>query len=192
MSARNICLTAALALLLAASSSFAQRARPADREWKVFGGTAENTHYSPLRQINRDNVARLKVAWSYDTGDAFPGSELQCNPIITGGVLYATTPKMRVIAVDSATGEVRWSFDPNEEKRAPGKMRNRGLTYWTDGRDRRILVVFRHWLYALDAATGRPVAAFGQAGRVDLREGLGRPPQEMTVSATTPGVLYRD
>ena len=192
MSRWKLCLTAALALLLAAGSSFSQRARPADHEWKVFGGTAENTHYSPLRQINRDNVASLKVAWSYDTGDAFPGSELQCNPIITGGVLYATTPKMRVIALDAATGGVRWSFDPNEEKRTPGKMRNRGLTYWTDGRDRRILVVFRHWLYALDAATGRPVAAFGQAGRVDLREGLGRPAQEMTVSATTPGVLYRD
>src|SRR5205085_282886 len=65
--------------------------------WKMFGGNSENTHYSTLKQINRDNVNRMEVAWTYDTGDAFSGSEMQCNPIIVDGLMYATTPKLRVI-----------------------------------------------------------------------------------------------
>ncbi len=185
----------ALLLLWLAHSSGAQNGEAASREyreWKIFGGGPENIHYSALQQINRDNVHQLEVAWRYDTGDEFPGSEMQCNPIIVDGVLYATTPKVRVIALDAATGELRWSFDPNEGKKPPGKMRNRGVTYWEDGEDKRIYFVFRHWLYALDAQTGQPVKSFGEAGRVDLREGLGRDPQEITITASTPGVIYKD
>ncbi len=185
----------ALLLLWLAHGSEAQNGEAAGREyreWKMFGGGPENIHYSTLQQINRDNVHQLEVAWRYETGDEFPGSEMQCNPIIVDGVLYATTPKVRVIALDAATGELRWSFDPNEGKRPPGKMRNRGVTYWADGEDRRIYFVFRHWLYALDAKTGKLVKSFGEAGRVDLRQGLGRDPREITITASTPGVIYKD
>src|SRR5262249_43923633 len=155
-------------------------------EWRVYGGGPENTHYSRLRQINRANVGKLQVAWTYDTGDAFPGSEMQCNPIVADGVLYATTPKLRVIALDAATGRLRWSFDPNQGKKVVGKARNRGVTWWGDGSEQRIFFVTGHFLYALDAHTGRPAAAFGSDGRVDLREGLGRPPQEQFITSTTP------
>ena len=162
------------------------------REWRVYGGGPESIRYSTLSQITRGNVHRLRVAWTYDTGDAFRDSEMQANPIIIGGVLYATTPKLRVIALDAATGRLIWSFDPNREAPVRSRMRNRGVTYWEDGDDRRIFVVARHYLYALNAQTGASIPGFGNRGRVDLREGLGREPKTLTVSATTPGIVYRD
>ena len=163
------------------------------REWRMFGGGPENIHYSTLDQITRDNVHQLEVAWRFDSGDEFSGSEMQCNPIIIDGVMYATTPKLRVIALDAGNGKLIWSFDPNEGRRPLGKMRNRGVMYWEDGADKRIFFGFRHWLYALDAKTGQPVKSFGEKGRIDLREGfVGRDPREITISNTTPGAVYKD
>lgn len=162
------------------------------QEWRSYGGGPENTHFSPLKQITRENVKQLEVAWTYDTGDAFHDSEMQCNPIIVDGALYATSPKMRVFALDAATGKELWVFDPNEGRRALGKSRNRGVTYWEGGGERRIFFGFQNWLYALDARTGKPALDFGKGGRVDLREGLGRVPNELSVGLTTPGVVYKD
>ncbi|MGH9801218.1 MAG: c-type cytochrome, partial [Blastocatellia bacterium] len=168
-------------------------AAPNQTEWPSYGGNSENTHFSPLRQINRGNVNRLQVAWTYDTKDSFDGSELQCNPIIVGDTLYATSPKLRVFALDAATGQGRWSFDPNEGQRPQGAQRNRGVTYWAGAGQPRIYFAFRNWLYALDAKTGQPVNGFGNAGKVDLRDGLGRPDADrLTVGITTPGVVYKD
>lgn len=161
-------------------------------EWPTYGGTPENTHFSPLKQINRDNVKQLQVAWTYDTGDAFNGSEMQCNPVVVNGVLYGTSPKLRVFALDAATGKERWSFDPNALEKAPGRDRNRGVTYWDGNGEPRIYFGFRNWLYAVDAKTGQPVKSFGNDGRVDLREGLGRPAKALSVGLTTPGVVYKD
>ena len=174
-----------LALLLSATA-FAQI------DWKIYAGNSAGTRYSTLSQINRDNVGKLRVAWTYDTGDASKGSEMQCNPIVVHGVLYATTPKLRVIALDAATGKLRWSFDPLTNERVIGKSRNRGVTYWSDGKDERIFVAARSYLYAIDAATGKGIESFGDNGRVDLRQGLGRDPQTVTISATSPGVVYQD
>ncbi len=162
------------------------------REWTVYGGGPESIRYSALDQINRANVARLAVAWTYDTGDAFPESEMEANPIIVNGVLYTTSPKLRLIALDAATGKLRWSFDPRQNDNSFGKARNRGVTYWGEGADQRIFLPAGHWLYAVDARTGAPVKTFGDAGRVDLRAGLGRPPEDMSISATTPGIVYHD
>jgi len=162
------------------------------REWKVYGGGPEGLRYSSLDEINRRNVARLEKAWTFDTGDAFPNSEMQCNPIVVDGVLYATTPKLRVIALDAATGALRWAFEPPDRGRPLGKARNRGVTYWEGAEEKRIYFVARQYLYALDARTGALAAGFGQAGRIDLREGLGRDPATLNVSATTPGAVYRD
>src|SRR2546423_9630527 len=108
-----------------------------------------------LSQINTTNVQRLQVAWTYDTGDSFPGSEMQCRPVVVNGVLFATTPKIRVIALDAATGRLRWSFDPNEGRKFIGKARNRGVAYWSSGADERIFFTARNYLYALDAQTGK-------------------------------------
>ncbi len=160
--------------------------------WNVAAGGPEGMRYSSLTQINRGNVKNLRLAWKYDTGDAFEGSEMQCNPIIVDGVLYATTPKLRVIALDAATGREKWTFDPFAGSKAVGKQRNRGLVYWGDGAERRIFVAARENLYALDAKTGRPVPGFGNGGHVDLREGLGRDASTLSVSSTSPGVVYRD
>src|SRR6476660_7615130 len=112
------------------------------RGWNAYGGGPDNIHYSSLTQINRSNAGTLRVAWQYDTGDEFKGSEMECNPIVAGGVLFATTPKLRVIALDAATGKLKWSFDPNKGEQPPGKMRNRGVAYWSGGKqgDARIFV----------------------------------------------------
>src|SRR5205085_9676850 len=114
-----------LALICAwsAYSTQAQGKKQQYRDWKMFGGE-ENIHYSQLQQITRENVNQLQVAWQYDSGDEFNGSENQCNPIVVDGVLYATTPKLRVVALDAATGKQIWSFDPNEGRKGSGKMRN--------------------------------------------------------------------
>ncbi|HYE75260.1 MAG TPA: PQQ-binding-like beta-propeller repeat protein, partial [Blastocatellia bacterium] len=161
-------------------------------EWRSYGGGPENTHFSKLQQINRENVKHLEVAWMYDTRDAFNGSEMQCNPLVIDGVLYATSPKLRVFALDGATGKELWSFDPNEGRKPLGNYRNRGVTYWQDGAESRIFFGFRNWLYALDAKTGEPVKTFGEDGRIDLREGLGDRAKDLTVGLTTPGVVYKD
>ena len=126
------------------------------------------THRWPRSTVRMRESCRS--AWSYDTGDAFAGSEMQCNPIVIGGVLYATTPKLRVIALDAANGKLRWSFDPHQGRPVKSRFRTRGLVY-AQGR---IYVVSRNWLWALEARTGKLATAFGHDGRIDLREGLGR------------------
>src|ERR1043166_7124822 len=105
-----------VAALVLTHAAFAQRQTPKTgyRDWQVYGGGPENIRYSRLDQIKPENVEKLQIAWTFDTGDAFEGSEMQCNPIVVHGLLYATTPKLRVIALDAATGKLRWSFDPNE------------------------------------------------------------------------------
>jgi quinoprotein glucose dehydrogenase len=161
------------------------------RDWRVVGG-ANNIHYSVLDQINRSNVQRLKIAWQFDSHDEYEGSEMQCNPIVIDGVLYATTPRLRVIALDAATGKLLWDFDAHRGERIHEKQRNRGMNYWSDGRDARIFVGIDQYLYALNAHDGKPVTQFGENGRVDLSKGLGRDGEGLTVRATSSGVVYKD
>jgi len=158
------------------------------RGWAVYGGGPESIRYSSLDQINRTNVKTLRPAWTYDTKEAFEGSEMQCNPIVVDGLFFATTPKLRVFALEADTGKLRWSFDPHEGKEVKSRTRVRGLTH-AQGR---IYFAARHVLYCLDAKTGKPVLEFGSRGRVDLREGLGRDPETLSVSANTPGIVYKD
>jgi quinoprotein glucose dehydrogenase len=158
--------------------------------WRTYGGTPDQIHYSSLDQINRDNVHLLEVAWSFDTGDGFPESTLQCNPIVVDDVLYAISPRGRIIALDAGTGMLRWQFAPEDE--VVPRTRLRGVSYWDGDGKGRILAVVGSYLYALDAATGDLIESFGDGGRRDVREGLGRPAEELTVTATTPGILYDD
>jgi len=159
----------------------------ADVEWPVNGGPY-NIRYTTLSQISPVNVSQLQVAWTYDAHDAFKDSEMQSNPIIVGGLLYATTPKMRVIALDAQTGREVWSFNPAQSSEPQRRYRHRGVTLYQD----RVFVTYRNFLYALDRLTGKPIQSFGDNGRIDLRNGLGRPPESVTISASSPGVIFED
>jgi quinoprotein glucose dehydrogenase len=181
-----------LGLLIALAAPALLRAQPHTRknvDWPVFGGTTDNTHYSTLSQITPANVAKLQVAWTYATHDEFKGSEMQTNPVVIDGVLYGTSPKLRVFAVDAATGRELWSFDPNYGKPVPSRFRHRGLVVTGD----RVIVTYRNKLYALDRKTGQPIPSFGDSsGFADMRNAFDRPAERITVSASTPGVVYRD
>ena len=160
--------------------------RAADVQWPVNGGP-DNIRYSPLTQVNRENVTKLKVAWTYDSQDAFKDSEMQSNPIVVDGVLYATTPKLRVVAVDAKTGREIWAFDPAKGQ-AQRRYRHRGVVVHQD----RVFVTHKNYLYALSKTTGQPIPSFGTEGRIDLREGLERPIESISISASSPGVIFED
>jgi len=158
---------------------------PLARDWSVYGGSPEYQHYSPLAQINRSNVKQLQVAWSYDTGEQ---GGLQTSPLMVDGVLYGISPTQKIFAVDAATGKELWKFDSGIK----GMQPDRGLAYWADKDDKRILVGVMNFLYALDAKTGKPIPSFGSDGRVDLQENLGREPRFQSISLTSPGIVYKD
>src|ERR1035437_1070464 len=157
-------------------------------DWPVYGGAPDHTHYSTLSQITPANVATLQVAWTFETHDEFPGSEMQNNPVVLDGVMYATTPKLRVIALDAATGHELWSFDPNGGRPPTSRFRHRGVVVTGD----RVLFTYRNKLWALDKRTGKPIPSFGTDGSVDLREGLDRSAAGLSVSASSPGVVFED
>ena len=160
----------------------------ADRDWPVYLGDKSASHYSTLTQITPENVAQLEVAWAWHTGDARPDtSQIQCNPLVIDGVVYATTAQLRLAAVDGRTGKELWRFEPFE----PNGV-NRGLAYWAEGDDRRILFSAGHWLQAVDVRTGCLIESFGDHGRVDLSEGLGRDVRGLAIQANTPGVVFKN
>jgi len=176
----------ALGLLCFAPGVLAQdSANKPQQDWPIYGGGPENTHYSSLTQINRTNVKQLQVAWSYDTGE--PGG-LQTSPIVVHGVLYGITPTQKIVALDAATGKLFWKFDSGIN----GTQPDRGLAYWSNAQDKRILVGIMNFLYALDAANGKPIPSFGQDGRIDLRRDLGREPEAQSIALTSPGIVYKD
>jgi quinoprotein glucose dehydrogenase len=155
-------------------------------DWPAYGGGPENTHYSPLKTINRDNVKDLQLAWSYDTHEQ---GGLETSPIIVGDVLYGITPAQEVFALDAATGKQRWKFGSGIQ----GGQPNRGLSYWTGGgQEQRILVGITYYLYALDARTGEAITSFGEGGRVDLRKDLRGDFERQALVSTSPGVVYKD
>jgi quinoprotein glucose dehydrogenase len=146
-------------------------------EWPTYGGDLGNTRYSALDQINGTNFNRLQVAWKFKTDNLGPSVEnnLEGTPLMVKGVLYATAGTRRaVVALDAATGELLWTHSENEGQRgdvAPRKLSGRGLSYWTDGREERILYVTPGYrLVALNAKTGMAVTTFGKAGIVDLKD----------------------
>jgi quinoprotein glucose dehydrogenase len=156
------------------------------KEWPVYGGGPLNNHYSSLAQINRTNVKRLQVAWRFDTAEE---GGLQTSPLVVNGTLYGLTPTQKVFALDAATGKLLWKFDSGIK----GTQVNRGLSFWTDGKDSRILVGVMNFLYALDVVTGKPIASFGDHGRIDLRENLDRgPAPSLSIYLTSPGIIYHD
>ncbi len=122
--------------------------------WTHYGGSPDQTRYSSLRQIDKSNVSRLAVAWTYDSGET---GGLQTQPIVVDDVLFGYTPTHKTFALRADTGERLWTFDPKIE----GRGANRGLMYWSSGDDRRVFAAVDQYLYALDARTGQPIPAFG-------------------------------
>src|ERR1700681_3379782 len=156
------------------------------QDWPAYGGAPENNHYSKLAQINKSNVKRLAVAWSFDTQE---DGVLQSSPIVVAAVLYGLTPTQKVFALDAVTGKLLWKFDSGIR----GTQPDRGLAYWADGKDKRILVGVMNFLYALEATTGKPIPGFGTQGRIDLRENLGRgPATSQSIVLSSPGIVYKD
>lgn len=162
------------------------RLEPGVADWPAYGGGSEGIRYSQLSQINRSNVGRLQAAWTYDTGEGPGGTQAQ--PLVIDGALYTVTPRHNVIALEAATGAQLWKF----ESGITGRGANRGVATWAGDGGRRNFAGVQHWLYALDAATGRPIPTFGSQGRIDLREGLGRDPAKQSILLTTPGIVYKD
>jgi quinoprotein glucose dehydrogenase len=163
----------------------ARSAGAADVDWPSYGGDDAKTRHSSLTQINRDNVNQLALAWQFDTAAK---GDTQTQPIVVGRTLYGYTPSHKAFALDAATGKQLWQFDSG----LAGVGANRGLMYWTDGKDARVFAAIDNFVYALDALTGTPIGTFGNGGRIDLRENLGRDPASQSVRLTSPGVVYRE
>ncbi len=177
-------LVAAIATVLClASGAVANGQKSVD--WPAYNGGKDGDHYSKLAQINRANVHKLQLAWRFDTGET---GGMQTNPLIVGRTLYGYTPTQKVIALDAATGQLKWKFDPGISGTQPA----RGMAYWTDGKEKRLFAGVMNFLYCLDAETGNPIASFGEKGRIDLRKDLGRDYETQSVALTTPGIIYKD
>jgi quinoprotein glucose dehydrogenase len=188
------------AILLAAVAGAALYAQGASRSagWPSYAGDPQGRRYSPLTQITTKNVSRLKLAWQYGVAqpDAGTGSTVnavgrsQAVPILVGGVLYTSTARRTIVALDPATGKEIWKYELEK-----GGAPNRGVSYWPgDGRlPPRILAGTSDGrLLALDAATGKPVATFGDQGAIDLRAGVAAKFPRMPYMMASPGLIYRN
>jgi len=184
---RRLAIGLASALALVSGS---KAAAPVNLDWPAYLGDKGRSLYSPLTQINRSNVAQLKVAWTYDTGDK---GEYQANNLIVDGVLYTASPTRKVIALDAATGRELWKWDARSERPGGAANRQRGLVFWqneTNG-EQRLFTGVGNYLYALDAKSGQVIRSFGTNGSIHLGTGLdveGTP----GVGLNTPGVTYKD
>lgn len=160
----------------------------AGADWAHYLGHPTSNQYSTLDQINKNNVQQLEVAWTYDTRDS---ANYQVNNLIVKGVLYTASPRSRVIALNAATGEHIWTFDPSSVHDALADRDQRGVMYWEDAGQGRIMTMKGSYLYTLDAATGELVTTFGDGGWIHLGEGMdveGKP----NVFLNTPGHIYKD
>jgi quinoprotein glucose dehydrogenase len=171
--------------------------------WRTYAGSKDGIRYSSNDQINKDNVPQLAVAWTFNSNDKDTGnrSQNQCNPIVVNGVLYGTTPRLKLFALDAATGRPKWIFDPVEDDTAAQKdpfaffKVCRGVVYWEDEQkaDKRIFYSVGPKTYAINALNGKKITAFGKNGFIDLAENLDRGSASNSfVAGTTPGIIYND
>src|SRR5688500_15846992 len=170
-------------LLVLAAAPLSGQFGTRNGEWRAYAGEPGSTKYSPLDQINKDNVKNLRIAWRFKTDNygSRPEYNMQVTPLVVNGVMYAQAGARRaVVAIDPETGEQLWMWRMEEGKRgevAPRQGSGRGVAYWTDGKgDERILTITPGYhLVALNAKTGLPVASFGRIGVVDLKTELDQP-----------------
>lgn len=195
-------LVAATVLSLISVCSFAQAGAP-NGQWPYHSGDRGSTKYAALDQIDRENVGDLEIAWRWRTVDTEiarenrlrPGS-FKTAPLMVDGVLYVSTAISQIAAIDAGTGETLWVHDPESYKRgrpANSGFQHRGVAYWTDGTDGRIVIATGgRQLVAVNAKTGEPYADFGTDGWVDLGIGLGRVPNEEKIGFNSPPAIVGD
>ncbi|HET7219407.1 MAG TPA: family 16 glycoside hydrolase [Vicinamibacterales bacterium] len=165
----------------------------ANHDWPVYRGDPKGNQYSPLAQIHAANVHRLERAWEYRTGDANERSTMHANPIVVDGVIYVTTPSLKAVALNAATGKEIWVFDPARYNNGNVvRLRNRGVTYWKGTAGTRIFHFVRDRVYAVDAKTGTLITAFGTGGFIDLRQNLGIDPASAVIEMTSPGAVFKN
>ncbi|MES2456886.1 MAG: PQQ-binding-like beta-propeller repeat protein [Bacteroidota bacterium] len=182
-------LTLSITGLIAVFFLYSYALKPAideEAQWTEYLGGPDRNHYSSLSQINTSNVSQLQKIWEYKSGDS---GQVQCNPIIVNNILYGVTASNQVFALDAATGKQKWKYVQSGEGTS---NTNRGVTYWQDGADQRILYAYNSSLYALDANTGKLIQSFGNQGMVDLKVGLESNAKNRFVISNTPGTLFED
>ena len=168
-------------------------------DWKVTGGSKGNLKYSSLNEIDTNNVSNLKVAWVYHSehDDSTKKGSMECNPIIVNGILYGVSPKMKLFAIDAATGIEKWQFDPADSinnklwHRSSINM-NRGVAYWEEGNDKRIIYTVGPIAFAVNAITGKLILSFGKEGGVNLAKGLDRDEFKVSIAPTSPVMIYKN
>ena len=178
-------------ILCGPSRVAAQLAAPAEAHdtWRSYGGSEDGTQFSALRQINRSNVKELQVAWTYPTGD---DRRYAFNPLVIDGTMYVMAKKNSIVALDAASGKEIWTHATDPETTL---ITNRGINYWqsADGSDRRLIFAMRNELQEVDARSGKSIAQFGVHGVVDLRAGLGRDANSLTlVQSYNPGRIFEN
>jgi len=190
-------------LALLGSVAYSQTGAP-DGEWPSFGGDPGNTKYSPLEQIDRSNFGALKVAWSWESvsrpifaeNDKLRPGQFKVTPLMVDGLLFVSTALSQVAAIDAGTGETVWQYDPEAWKKTrPANLgwQHRGVAYWSDGDDARIVIATHDLrLIALNAETGKRYPDFGDDGEVDLSTSLGRPVRMGQLTHSTPPAIVRD
>lgn len=191
---RDITIYWASLLFLAASLPFSSLHAQSRKQhpyttWSSYGGSPQGAQYSALSQINRTNVSKLQVAWTYKTGD---DRKYSFNPLIVNGTMYVLAKDNTIVALDAATGKQLWAH-PTDAKTT--LLTNRGINYWEspDHSDRRLIFAVNNYLQEIDARTGKSIAQFGTNGHVDLREGLGRKPESLTlVQSYNPGCIFEN
>ena len=174
-------------------------------DYPVYGGNKAGNRYSPLKQIDTSNVKNLQVVWMYNAAEAPDTSggktqrlrQIQCQPIVIDGVLYGTTADLHLFALNAATGKQLWKFEPPKDPKRYNVINvNRGVAYWTNGEDKRILYSAGSNLFCVNAIQGKLVPEFGDNGVIDLHEGLApdsdHDVSRLSVTANTPGIVYKN
>ncbi len=195
----------AAAILALSGCSSPDESLVAGKDWPFYGGNREGNRYSPLTQIDTSNVQNLEVAWMYNAAEPADSTDpenrrakaIQCQPIVVHGVLYGTTPELKLFAVDAGTGKQLWKFEPSKDGKSYRMINaNRGVAYWESGKEKRILYSAGSSLFSVNAENGLLDSAFGTEGIVDLHEGLAPDStidiSKLSVSANTPGIVYKN
>lgn len=195
----SIVLTAAIAVQTITGCKADKNTMP-DKDWPIYGGNKAGNRYADLDQINLSNVKNLQIAWTYNSNDSIVtdpnpdhAREIQCQPIVVHGILYGTSSTLKLFALEAATGKELWKFDPFKDT-VPRYNANRGVMYWENGNDKRIISAAGSFIYAVNAADGKPINSFGVNGKVDLHEGLSInfDASQLFISATSPGIIYKN